>query len=134
MKETEDVRCDQQIAYACMEAELQVAATKSQAIADYAATQAAQAIADARSATTEVPRLDATVSYLQQELQLVKVAAQQAQERALHLETQLSTVQDRIGAADAKEPKLSKAMQHCSNAWTIGMPLIPICMLHHRPP
>ena len=52
LKGTEDVRRDQQIAYACMEAELQVAATKSQATAEHAAAQAAQAIADARSATT----------------------------------------------------------------------------------
>ena len=67
---------DQQIAYAHMEAELQVAATKSQATENHVATQATQAITDARSATIEVPRLDATMSCLQQELQAMKVATQ----------------------------------------------------------
>ena len=39
-----------------------------------------QALVDARSAIGEVPRLNATVSYLQQVLQAMKLAVQQAQE------------------------------------------------------
>ena len=57
---------------------------------------------DARSATGEVPRLDATLLQLQSELHAMRVASQQAQERALRLENELSAAQDRIGAAEHK--------------------------------
>ena len=120
LKETEDVRHDQQIAYARMEAELQIAATKSQATANHAAAQAAQAIPDARNATVEVPRLDATMSCLHQELQAMKVATQQAQERAMRLETELSTTQDCIGAIEreaAQAEQRHAALQQRMDDW-----------------
>ena len=64
--------------------------------------QAAQAMADARSTNVEVPRLDATLLSLQAELHAMKIASQQAQERVLRLESELSTTQDRISAAERK--------------------------------
>ena len=57
---------------------------------------------DARSAHVEVPRLDSTLLSLQAELHAMKIASQQAQERALRLESELSATQDRIGAAERK--------------------------------
>ena len=100
--ESAQARRDQQIARAQFEADLQAATLQSQAAADRAALQAAQASADARSATVEVPRLDATVLQLQSELRAMQVASQQAQERSLRLESELSAAQDRIGAAERK--------------------------------
>ena len=67
-----------------------------------AALQAVQAMADARSAHVEVPRLDATVLQLQAELRAMQVASQQAQERALRLESELSAAQDCIGTVERK--------------------------------
>ena len=55
------MRRDQQIAHAKLEADLQTATLQSQSMAERVATQAAQAMADARSAHVEVPRLDATL-------------------------------------------------------------------------
>ena len=83
-----------------MEADLQTAALQSQTMAERAATQAAQAMADARSANVEVPHLDSTLLSLQAEMRAMKIASQQAQERALRLESELSAAQDRIGAAE----------------------------------
>ena len=102
LRETATARRDQQIAHVQLEADLQTAALQSQTMAERAATQAAQAMADARSVNVEVPRLDATLLSLQAELHAMKLASQQAQERALRLESELSTTQDRIGAAERK--------------------------------
>ena len=71
-------------------------------MAERVATQAAQAMADAQSANVKVPRLDATLLSLQAELRAMKMASQQAQERVLWLETELSAAEDRIGAAERK--------------------------------
>ena len=100
--ESAKARRDQQIARAQLEADLQAATLQSQSTAERAATQAAQAMADARSATVEVPRLDATLMSLQAELHAMKAATQQAQERALRFESELSAAQDRIGAAERR--------------------------------
>ena len=100
--ESAKARRDQQIARAQLEADVQAATLQSQVTADRAVTQAAQAMADARSANVEVPRLDAMVASLQAELYAMKMATQQAQERALRLESELSAAQDRIGATERK--------------------------------
>ena len=42
--------------------------TKSQSTIEHVVAQAVEALADACNATIEVPRLDTTMSYLQQEL------------------------------------------------------------------
>ena len=120
LKETANVRRDQQIAHAQLEANLQTAALQSQSTAERVAIQAAQALADARSANVEVPRLDATLISLQAELHAMKMASQHAQERALRLETELSTAQDRIGAAKRKALKVEKrnaALQQRMDDW-----------------
>ena len=101
-------RRDQQIAHAQLKADLQIAALQSKATADRAAMQAAQAMADAQNANVEVPCLDATLLSLQAELHAMKMATQQAQERALRLENELSAVQDRIGAAERKAKMAEK--------------------------
>ena len=85
-----------------LEADLQTAALQSQTMAERAATQAAEAMADARSANVEVPRLDTTLINLQAELHARKIVMQQAQERALRLESELSAAQHRIGTAERK--------------------------------
>ena len=100
--EVAKARRDQQIARAQLEADLQTATLQSQTAAERAATQAAQAMADARSANVEVPRLDATLLSLQAEMRAMKIASQQAQERALRLESELSAAQDRIGASERR--------------------------------
>ena len=100
--ESAKARRDQQIARAQLEADLQTAALQSQTVAERAATQAAQAMADARSAHVEVPRLDSTLLSLQAEMRAMKIASQQAQERALRLESELSAAQDRIGASERR--------------------------------
>ena len=74
--ESAKARHDQQIARAQLEADLQAATLQLQVTAERAATQAAQAMADARSANVEVPRLDATVASLQAELYAMKMAMQ----------------------------------------------------------
>ena len=102
LKETIDVHRDQQIAHAQLQADLQTAALQSTSTAEHAAMQAAQAMADARSVNVEVPRIDATLLILQAELHAMKIASQQAQERALWLESELSAAQDRIRAAECK--------------------------------
>ena len=48
------------------------------------------------------PNTTTLVGTLQAELQVMKVASQQAQERALRLESELSAAQDRIGAAERR--------------------------------
>ena len=65
-------------------------------------------MADARSINIEVPRLDAMLFSLQAELHAMKVATQQAQERVLRLETELSTAQDRISTAKRKAAQAEK--------------------------
>ena len=100
--EAAKARRDQQIARAQLEADLQTATLQSQTAAERAATQAAQAMADARSANVEVPCLDATLLGLQAEMRAMKIASQQAQERALRLESELSAAQDRIGASERR--------------------------------
>ena len=100
--ESVQARRDQQIARAQLEADLQAATLQSQSTAERAATQAAQAMADAWSANVEVPRLDSTLLSLQAKMRAMKIASQQAQERALRLESELSTAQDRIGAAERR--------------------------------
>ena len=118
--ESAQARRDQQIARAQFEADLQAATLQSQAAADRAALQAAQAMADARSAHVEVPRLHATVLQLQVELRAMQVASQQAQERALRLESELSAAQDRIGAAERKAAHAEKrhsALQKRMDDW-----------------
>ena len=103
-----------------MEANLQVAAIKRQSTADHVAAQATQALADARSAVVELPRLDATMVSLQQELQAIKVAAQQANESAMQLETALSAAQDCIGAVECKAAQAEKqhtALQQRMDDW-----------------
>ena len=100
--ESATARREQQLAHAQLEADLQAAALQSQSTAERAALQAVQAMADARSAHVEVPRLNATVLQLQTELHAMKVASQQAQERVLRLELELSAAQDRIGATERK--------------------------------
>ena len=120
LKETATVRRDEQIAHAKLEADLQTAALQSKSTADRAALQAAQAMADARSANVEVPRLDATLLSLQAELHAMKVASQQAQERALRLESELSAAQDRLGAAERKAMQVEKrhsALQKRMDDW-----------------
>ena len=102
LKETAEARREQEIARAQLEANLQTAALQAQSVAERAATHAAQAMSDARSAHVEVPRLDSTLLSLQAEMRAMKVASQQAQERALRLESQLSAAQDRIGAAERR--------------------------------
>ena len=102
LKETAEARREQEIARAQLEANLQTAAQQAQSIAERAATHAAQALSDARSAHVEVPRLDSTLLSLQAELHAMKITPQQAQERALRLENELSAAQDRIGAAERK--------------------------------
>ena len=62
--ESAKTRRDQQLARAQLEADLQAATLQSQSTAERAATQAAQAMADARSANVGVPRLDALVGTL----------------------------------------------------------------------
>ena len=100
--ESARARRDQQIARAQLEADVQAATLQSQAAAERAVTQAAQAMADARSANVEVPRLNATLLSLQAEMRVMKIASQQAQERALRLENELSAAQDRIGASERR--------------------------------
>ena len=100
--ESAKARRDQQIARAQLEADVQAATLQTQVTAERAATQAAQAMADARSAHVEVPRLDSTLLSLQAEMRAMKVASQQAQERALRLESELSAAQDRIGASERR--------------------------------
>ena len=100
--ESAQARRDQQIARAQLEADLQAATLQSQSMAERAATQAPQAMADARSAHIKVPRLDSTLLSLQAEMHAMKIASQQAQERALRLENELSAAQDRIGAAERR--------------------------------
>ena len=102
LKETAEARREQEIARAQLEANLQTAALQAQSVAERAATHAAQAMSDARSAHVEVPRLDSTLLSLQAEMRAMKVASQQAQERALRLESQLSAAQDRIGASERR--------------------------------
>ena len=102
LKETAAARREQEIARAQLEANMQTAALQAQSIAERAATHAAQAMSDARSAHVEVPRLDSTLLSLQAEMRAMKVASQQAQERALRLESQLSAAQDRIGASERR--------------------------------
>ena len=102
LKETAEARREQEIARAQLEANLQTAALQAQSIAERAATHAAQAMSDARSAHVEVPRLDSTLLSLQAEMRAMKIASQQAQERALWLESELSAAQDRIGAAERR--------------------------------
>ena len=99
------MRRDQQIAHAQLQADVQTAALQSATVVERAAAQAAQAMADARSASVGVPRLESIVGTLQAELQVMKLASQQAQERALRLEHELSTAQDRIGAAERRAAK-----------------------------
>ena len=77
-------------------------------------------MADARSAHVEVPPLDATLLQLQVELHAMKVASQQAQERTLRLESELSTAQDRIGAAESKAAQAERrqsSLQKCMDDW-----------------
>ena len=76
VRETVDTRRDQQIAHARLDANLQVAAMQSQSTGERAVAQAMQAMADARNANVEVPRLDATLFNLQAELHAMKVATQ----------------------------------------------------------
>ena len=101
-KETADARCEQELARAQLEANLQTTTLQARTVAERAATQAAQAMTNARSAHIEVPCLDSTLLSLQAELRAMKIASQQAQERALRLESELSAAQDRIGAAERK--------------------------------
>ena len=113
-------RRDQQIVRAQLEADLQAATLQSQSTVERAATQAAQAMADARSANVEVPRLDSIVGNLQAELQVMKLASQQAQERAIRLERELSAAQDRMGAAERKAAQAEKrhlALQKRMDDW-----------------
>ena len=105
LQETATVRRDQQIAHAQLQADVQTAALQSAMVAERAAAEAAEAMADARSANVRVPRLESIVGTLQAELQVMKVASQQAQERALRLEHELSAAQDRIGAAERRAAK-----------------------------
>ena len=100
--ESATARRKQQLARAQLKAELQAAALQSQSTMERAALQAAQAMADARSTHVEVPRLDAMVLQLPAELCAMQVASQQAQERALWLESELSAAQDHIGTAEHK--------------------------------
>ena len=102
LKETAEARREQEIARAQLEANLQTAALQAQSVAERAASHAAQAMSDARSAHVEVPRLDSTLLSLQAEMRAMKIASQQAQERALRLECELSAAQDRIGAAERR--------------------------------
>ena len=111
---------DQQIATAQLHADVQTAALQSATVAERAAAQAAQAMADARSASVGVPRLESIVGTLQAELQVMKVASQQAQERALRLESELSATQDRIGAAErraANAEQRQSSLQTRMDAW-----------------
>ena len=102
LKEMADARREQEIARAQLEANLQKPILQAQVMADRAATQAAHAMSDARSAHVEVPRLDTTLLSLQAEMRAMKAASQQAQEHALRLESELSAAQDRIGAAERR--------------------------------
>ena len=102
LKETAEARREQEIARAQLEANVQTAALQAQSIAERVATHAAQAMSDVRSAHVEVPRLDSTLLSLQAEMRMMKIASQQAQERALRLENELSAAQDRIGAAERR--------------------------------
>ena len=106
--ESAKARRDQQIARAQLEADVQTATLQSQATAERAASQAAQAMADARSANVGVPRLESIVGMLQAELQVMKLTSQQAQERALRLESELSAAQDRIGVAERRAAKAER--------------------------
>ena len=118
--ESAKARREQQIARAKLEADLQTATLQSQSTAERAATQAAQAMADARNASVGVPRLETLVGTLQAELQVMKVASQQAQERALRLESELSAAQDRIGAAErraAKAEQRQSSLQKRMDDW-----------------
>ena len=125
--ESVTARRDQQIARAQFEADLQAAALQSQSTAERTALQAAQAMADARSAHVEVPRLDATVLQLQAELHAMQVASQQTQERALRLESELSAAQDRIGAAECKVVQAERrhsALQKRMDDWDAFDPVL----------
>ena len=130
LKETADVRHDQRIAHAQLQADLHTAALQSTSMTERAATQAAQTMADARSTNVEVPHLDATLPCLQAKLRVMKMASQQAQERTLWLESELSAAQDCIGAMEHKAVQQSDDSHRCRSEWTIGMHSIPICMLH----
>ena len=66
------------MARAQLEADLQAATLQSQSTAERAASQAAQAMADARSANVGGPRLELIVGTLQAELQVMKLTSQQA--------------------------------------------------------
>ena len=56
----------------------------------------------------------------------MQVASQQAQERALRLESELSAAQDRIGAAERKAAHAEKtSIPPFKSEWMIGMPSIP---------
>ena len=130
LKETAEARREQEVARAQLEANLQTAALQAQSIAERAATHAAQVMSDARSAHVEVPRLDSTLLSLQAEMRAMKIASQQAQERALRLESELSAAQDRIGVAERRGGTCGEApFCYCRSGWTIGMPSIPFCML-----
>ena len=121
LQETATARRDQQIAHAQLQADVQTAALQSATVMERAAAQAAQAMTDARSARVSVPRLESLVGTLQAELQVMKVASQQSQERTLRMEHELSTAQDRIGAAERRATKAEHDMLRCKNGWTIGM-------------
>ena len=106
--ESATARREQQLARAQLEADLQATTLQSQSTAERAATQAAQAMADVRSAHVEVPRLNSTLLSLQAEMRAMQVASQQAQERALRLESELSAAQDRIGAAEHRATQVEQ--------------------------
>ena len=77
-------------------------------------------MADARSANVEVPLLDSIVGSPQAELEVMKVALQQAQKRAIRLERELSAAQDRMGAAEQKVAQAEKrhlALQKRMDDW-----------------
>ena len=105
LQETATARRDQQIAHAQLQADVQTAALQSATVMERAAAQAAQAMTDARSARVGIPRLESIVGTLQAELQAMKLTSQQARDRALCLEHDLSAAQDRIGAAERRAAK-----------------------------
>ena len=76
LKETAATRREQEIARVQLEANLQTAALQAQSITERAASHAAQAMSDARSAHVEVPRLDSTLLSLQAEICAMKIATQ----------------------------------------------------------
>ena len=106
LQETATVRRDQQIAHAQLQADVQTAALQSAAVVERAAAQAAQAMADARSASVGVPRLESIVGTLQAELQVMKLASATSTGTArCGWKHELSTAQDRIGAAERRAVK-----------------------------